>query len=133
MPSDLFTVADSDPAFVYRWVNQRTENVLRRRGQGFEVVTGEAELPQGLLKVQSTENPTGGTVRQRGDLILMRCPRAVYEEKVLKPRRLAQERQSVTFDTIIQQTNEDIQRRMRAAGLKGDAIRKDMVFREDVE
>jgi hypothetical protein len=130
---DRFFVADKDPEYMYRWCNERERVMLERIDQGFEVVSGGSELPPELRAVQSTENPTGGNIRKRGDVILMRCKRDVYEEKVLKPKREMRKRQEVSFDTAVEQANEQAQRLMRNAGLRGESVRKHMVFREDVE
>ena len=63
---DRLFIRDKDPEYYYRWCNQRDLNMLTRVDQGFEVVKGaNEELPPELRDLQSTQNPGGGSVRQR--------------------------------------------------------------------
>ena len=126
---DRFFVKEKDPNFVYRWCNEKDRVMFERQFQGYEVVTGPAELPP-LLGGQSSENPTGGTVRRRGDLILMRIPRDAFEEKIRKPIREARERQEASVDTMIYEANEAAKRQLRTAGYDGQQLRARMVFND---
>jgi len=133
-PRDRFFVSDKDPDYVYRWCNEKERVMLERIDQGFEVAKGkEVELPVELRPLQTTETPTAGTVRRRGDVILMRCRRDVFEARVLKPREAQRERQKMTVDTMIHQANEHAQRDLRKAGYRDDQVRKRMMFSEDSE
>jgi len=49
-----------------------------------------------------------------------------FEERVATPKREARERQKASFDTMVAQNNENAQRLMRAAGLKG--VPKQVVY-----
>ena len=129
-PDRLF-VSDKDPEFYYRWINQRDMNVMAARMDGYEPVIGEdpmmklIPLPTG----QSTENPSGGVARQRGDLILMRVRKDRHEEIIGARDREARERQGASLDTMIQQANDNARKMLHERGQKN--IPAQMVFRDE--
>jgi hypothetical protein len=126
---DQFVVRDPDPDFRYRWCNERDRSMLQKLNVGWEVDrTGKSELPSLLPTGQEVEAPAGGTIRKRGDLVLMRIPKAVYEERVEKPRRQAAERQNVSVDTMVRQADEAAKKALRQAGYKESQIRESHVF-----
>jgi hypothetical protein len=103
--------------------------MLQKMNVGWEVdKEGKDELPNLLPAGQAVENPAGGTIRKRGDLILMRIPRDVYEERVEKPRRQAAERQNVSIDTMVRQADEQAKKALRRAGYRDSQIRESHVF-----
>jgi len=129
---DRLFVREKDPNYYYRWCNERDLVMLQRVDQGFEVVKGANDaLPPELRDLQSTETPGGGDVRRRGDVILMRIRRDLYEENILRPKKEAAERQNATFDTMIQQADEQARRALRDHGVKGETLRRPLVFRDD--
>jgi hypothetical protein len=128
-PYDQFVVRDADPNFRYRWCNERDRAMLQKMNVGWEVdKEGKDELPNLLPKGQEVENPAGGTIRKRGDLVLMRIPKAVYEERVEKPRRQAAERQNVSVDTMVRQADDAAKKALRRAGYRDSQIRDAHVF-----
>jgi len=128
-PYDQFVVRDANPDFRYRWCNERDRAMLQKMNVGWEVdKAGKNELPDLLPAGQSVENPAGGTIRKRGDLILMRIPKAVYEERVEKPRRQAAERQNVSIDTMVRQADDAAKKALKRAGYRDSQIRESHVF-----
>ena len=131
-PRDIFFVSDKDPNFVYYWANRADRNLIQMLGDGAEIVRGAPEIPREVLDSlrsvtgQSTETPVSSEVRTRGDLILVRWPKDVYEERIAKPERLARERQRASLDTIVEQANE--QTRARLAQARQSNIRARHVF-----
>jgi hypothetical protein len=126
---DQFVVRDPDPNYRYRWCNERDRAMLQKMNVGWEVdKDGKDELPNLLPAGQAVENPAGGTIRKRGDLILMKIPRDVYEERVEKPRRQAAERQNVSIDTMVRQADEQAKKALRRAGYRDSQIRESHVF-----
>jgi len=130
---DQFTVHGADANYKYRWCNTRDRAMLAKRNVGWEVDrTAPDDLPPEIARQgQATENVGGGTTRMRGDLILMRIPKAVHEERVEKPRRAAAERQGVSLDTMVQQADENAKRSLKAKGYKPESIRSRHVFLEE--
>ena len=126
---DQFTVKDPDPNFRYRWCNERDRAMLQKLNVGWEVDrSGKDEMPNLLPAGQQVENPAGGNIRKRGDLILMKISKDVYEERVEKPRRQAAERQNVSIDTMVRQADEAAKKALRRAGYKESQIRESHVF-----
>jgi len=130
--TDRFAVKDADPNYRYRWCNTRERTMLGKLDVGWEIVKGPSELPPEVASAlgQSTEAPAGGTTRTRGDLILMRIHKDLYEERVEKPRRAAAERQGVSLDTMVQQANEQAKRALKDKGYKDSQIRDALVFQD---
>jgi hypothetical protein len=127
---DRFFVADKDPNFAYRWVNQNERTMLQRRFDGWTNVPPKDEsVPAEIAAMgQSIANPAGGTVQQRGDVILMRMPREHFERRIRKPKERARERQAASVDTMVQKANEDARKALRAQGYKDSSIRDNHVF-----
>jgi hypothetical protein len=126
---DQFVVRDPDPDYRYRWCNERDRAMLQKMNVGWEVDReGKDELPNLLPKGQEVEAPAGGTIRKRGDLVLMRIPKAVDEERVERPRRQAAERQNVSIDTMVRQADDAAKKALRRAGYKDGQIRDAHVF-----
>lgn len=129
-PDRLF-VSDKDPDYYYRWMNQRDMNIMSAQMDGYQPVIGEdpmmklIPLPTG----QSTENPSGGVVRQRGDLILMRIRKEAHEEIIGARDREARERQSASLDTMVHQANDNARKALHERGQKN--IPAQMVFRDE--
>jgi hypothetical protein len=128
-PYDQFVVRDPNPEFRYRWCNERDRAMLQKMNVGWEVdKEGKNELPSLLPKGQEVESPAGGTIRKRGDLVLMRIPKSLYEERVEKPRRQAAERQNVSIDTMVRQADDAAKKALKRAGYRDSQIRESHVF-----
>lgn len=130
VPRDLFDVPNQDPDYKYRWVNSKDTHMLRQIHNGWEVVQQPQDLDPAVAAAlgQVTGNPTGGTTVARGDLILMRMRREAFEANIAGPKREARERQNASFDTMVEQTNENTQRALRNAGMRPDQIPKEVVY-----
>ena len=111
-PRDMFFVPDRDPNFEYYWANRADRNMIVMLGDGWEVVRGAPELPNYTtaplkeITGQETETPVGLEVRTRGDLILLRMQKDVYDARVRRPEVLARERQQCSLDTIVERAND---------------------------
>lgn len=129
---DRFHVPDKDENFVYRWVNERDRRMIEAEYLGWESVKDPAPpVPAGTLPAgQVGETPTG-TVRKRGDLILMRMPKEQWEQTIGADKKEARERQEATVDTMVEDANEGAQRRLRDLGYRN--VPKRLVFREDAD
>lgn len=125
---DQFYVGDKDPNYVYRFLNTAERNMIGKKWDGWEIVTGPPENPVSVVG-QSTETPSGGVTRQRGDLILARMPVAEFDKKIAGPRQQARERQQHQLDTMVDDSNERARSAARSAGISN--IPRQMVFRED--
>jgi len=129
---DIFYVPDKDPNYAYRWANRADRNMIQLLGEGWEVVRGKPELPYSTSAAlaattgQSSETPVSEEVRTRGDLILVRMPRDLHEDRVVGPIRRAQERQRVSLDTLVEQAND--QARSALARARQSNIRGRHVF-----
>lgn len=129
---DPFFVPDKDPAFEYYWANAAERNMVEFMHQGWEVVKGAPELPPSVrsaisgLTGQSTEVPVTEEVRRRGDLILMRIPKDLYEQRVAGPVKRALERQRSSLDTLVEQANEQARKALAQANQR--TIRQRHVF-----
>jgi hypothetical protein len=100
--NDQFEVKDKDPAFVYRWCNADDRAMLRHKGNGYEPVMGDPELPTQTAPVEGA-----GVLRRRGtDLILCRIPREVHERTIEARRRELRAQHSNAVDSAIDQANE---------------------------
>jgi hypothetical protein len=127
-------VSDKDPNHVYRWCNTHERAMNLRRYQGWETAfTKDAVPPEIAAQGQSTAAPAGGTTITRGDLILMRMPKELHEERIVRPIRERRERQNITLDTMVQQANEEAQRALRAAGYDKAQIRDAHVFQSTAD
>jgi hypothetical protein len=123
-PRDMFFVPDKDPNFEYYWANQADRNMIQMTGDGWEVVRGASELP-GLaldplrqITGQENETPVASEVRRRGDLILMRMPKDLYDERVRQPEIAARERQQCSLDTLVERANESSRAALQRANQK---------------
>ena len=79
---DRLYVSDKDPDYYYRWCNQQDANMMELQLLGFRGVEGEDPLLRSFTPVapgQSSDVP-GGAVRRRGDLVLMRVRKEVFEQ-----------------------------------------------------
>jgi hypothetical protein len=129
---DRLFVPDKDANFVYRWMNERDRRMTEVEYYGWESVKDPGPpLPAGTLPAgQVSETPTG-TVRKRGDLILMRMPKEQWEKTVKAEKDAARERQEDTVDTMVADANEGAQRRLRELGYRN--VPKRLVFREEAD
>jgi hypothetical protein len=126
---DRFEVFGEDPEYKYRWVNNRDMIMMNRVYEGWEPCHAtDLKLPESLQKVfgQSTAAPAGGSLVQRGDLTLMRMRKEAFEERIAAPKRQARERQKASFDTMVEQANDNARRQARNAGLRN--VPENMVF-----
>lgn len=129
---DLFYVSDKDPNFVYFWANRADRNMVQMIGDGWEPVRGAPEIPRevlntlGKLTGQSNDTPVTDELRTRGDLILVRMPREVYDEKIARPEREAIARQRGSLDTLVERAND--QARAQLARARQNNIRARHVF-----
>lgn len=78
---DLLTVAEQDPNYVYRWVNDKEGRLKKFKRGGYEVVTSDNEVGQSTVdrgsKLGSAiTKSVGGAVTA----VLMRIPREWYDE-----------------------------------------------------
>lgn len=127
---DRFYVANKDPNFAYRWCNVNERAMNLRRFEGWTPAPDDGTVPPEISAMgQQISNPAGGTVQQRGDVMLMRMPRDRFDRKVRKKKAEARERQAATVDTLIQQANEDVKARLRQHyGDGGSHVRAQHVF-----
>lgn len=128
---DRLYVSDKDPEFYYHWFNRNDMNMMQAQMDGYSAVLGEdpAAVIPGLLPAgQSTENPTGGVVRMRGDLVLMKIRKEAYERTVGAREHEARERQSASLDTMVLQANENARKQLKERGQK--QVPSSMVFRD---
>lgn len=126
--NDRFYVPDRDPEYHYRWCNNRDHNVMVRIHEGWETVQQPDKLLVAVQNAvgQSSGTPAGGATVSRGDLVLMRMRREDFEQKIALPKRLARERQKASFDTMVEQVNDNTQRALRQAGLR--EVPKEVVY-----
>jgi hypothetical protein len=80
-PRDVLTVADKDPNYVYRWVNDTVGRIDRYLAGGYEFVQQAGEIGQKTVDRASrlgsvVTRSVGGTVTG----VLMRIPREWYDE-----------------------------------------------------
>lgn len=131
---DRFFIPDADPNYVYRWSHPHERVMNEREYQGWEVVLDPPKAgtpPPVLPPGQATETPGGGIRRQRGEMICLRIPRPVWEERIRAPKQKAREEQAASIDTMVAEANEYAKRQVRQR--TGQAPTRDLVFREDVD
>jgi len=80
-PRDILTVANKDPNFVYRWVNDVAGRIQKFKEGGYEVVTqdlevGQAAVDRGSKLGSAITKSVGGQVTA----VLMRIPKEWYDE-----------------------------------------------------
>ncbi len=78
---DILAVANQDPNYVYRWVNDKDGRVQRLLERGYEVVNqdvevGQAKVDRGTTVGTVVTKAVGGGVTA----VLMRIPREYYDE-----------------------------------------------------
>jgi hypothetical protein len=132
-PYDEFFVADKNPEYIYKWCNTRERVMNRRIHQGYEVEPTPEQIPEAMKALNPALAEQNGTLRRRGDLVLMRIKKDVHARNVAGPIRQASERQMVALDTAIAQANENAQRQLRAAGYNNAQLRSSMVFTDSPE
>lgn len=80
-PRNLLTVANKDPNYVYRWVNDTPGRIAMFKDGGYEVVTDDNEIGQSTVDRGSrlgsaiTKSVGGLTTA-----VLMRIPKEWYDE-----------------------------------------------------
>lgn len=120
--TDRFRVLNEDPNYKYRWCNNKDLVMMSRIHEGWEPVHGDAaeKLPEAIAKALGQVSPTpgGGSLTQRGDLVLMRMSREAFEANIAGPKREARKRAAATFDTMVQAANENAVRQAKAAGVR---------------
>jgi hypothetical protein len=131
-PHDIFYVPDMDPEFEYHWMNRADRNVVIALNEGWEVVTGAPEIPDAVrLKLQGItgqSKESGGLdqIRTRGDLVLMRMKKDLFETRVAGPDRARLARHSSSLDTMVEQANDSI--RASLSKSRQQNIRQRQVF-----
>ena len=80
-PRNIMTVADKDPNYVYRWVNDTPGRIERFKEGGYEVVTGNNEVgtktvDRGSKLGSAITKSVGGQLTA----VLMRIPKEWYDE-----------------------------------------------------
>lgn len=86
---DTLTVADQEPGFVYRWVNDVEDRVNKFKLAGYDVVNtpttvGDTKVEDGLDKTSSiVEKAVGGKTKA----VLMRIPEEWYDEDQAKKQK----------------------------------------------
>lgn len=80
-PRNIMTVADKDPNYVYRWVNDVSGRIQRFQEGGYEIVTGSNEVgdntvDRGSRLGSAITKSVGGLVTA----VLMRIPKEWYDE-----------------------------------------------------
>jgi hypothetical protein len=136
-PDRLF-VPDKDPEFEYRWMNcsagpQGDQNMYMAQYDGWEPAPMDDKLiPPGILTAsqQQISSPGGGTAHRRGDLVLYRMRKEMFDKTIRADADEARKRGDVTLDTMVMQAQENAARALRARGQK--RIPGNLVFREDV-
>ena len=129
---DKFLVTKKDPNYQYRWINKNLDHhVSEKLSEGWEPVRG-SDLPEDLRneilgKVgQSTTKPAGGPLHMRGDLVLMRMPKELFEENVKRPIEQNRARQQASIDTLVTRANDHVRTELRRANQR--EIRERHVF-----
>jgi len=78
---DILTVANMDPNYVYRWVNDKDGRITKFKEGGYEVVTSDTEVGQDAVdrgsKLGSAITKSVGGMTTA---VLMRIPREWYDE-----------------------------------------------------
>jgi hypothetical protein len=132
--NDRFHVPAADPAYRYRWCNNRDVCMMTRISEGWETVQQPPTALEAAVSNavgQTGAAPAGGSTISRGDVVLMRMRREDFEKNIALPKRLARERQVASFDTMVAQVNENTQRALRQAGLR--EIPKEIVYQTSDE
>jgi hypothetical protein len=137
-PDRLF-VPDKDPAYVYRWINASQgphgdQNLYMTQWEGWEPAPMDpTKLPPGVLAAvgQEVSAPGGGTIHRRGDLVLYRMKREVWERTIHAETEENRKRQETTLDTMVLQAQENAARALRSRGQT--RIPSNLVFRENIE
>lgn len=78
---DILAVANQDPNYVYRWVNDTPGRIQRLMERGYEIVTDHVEVGQSTVDRGSQLG--GAVTKQVGQGVtgvLMRIPREYHEE-----------------------------------------------------
>lgn len=80
-PRDILTVANKDPNYVYRWVNDTPGRLEKFKDAGYEVVTqdhevGSKAVDRGSKLGSAITKSVGGQITA----VLMRIPREWYDE-----------------------------------------------------
>ena len=129
---DKFLVMDKDPNYQYRWINKNLDHhVSEKLSDGWEPVRG-SDLPQDLRNEimgkigQSTTTPAGGPLHMRGDLVLMRMKKDLFEERVARPIEQNRARQQASVDTLVSRANDHVKTQLRRANQR--EIRERHVF-----
>src|SRR5262245_17081164 len=136
-PDRLF-VPDKDPDYVYHWMNaasgpQGDQNLYMATWEGWEPAPMDPDkLPPAVLNAtqQQISQAGGGTGHRRGDLVLYRMRREVWEKTVHASTQENLRRQQTTLDTMVLQAQENAARALRERGQSN--IPKNLVFSEDV-
>src|SRR5262245_24901453 len=94
---DEFFVSDKDPDYVYKWVNSRERVVQQRARQGYEIETRPEDIPEALRLLNPVDpNAPQSVVRRRGDLVLMKIRRDLWERNVRGPITAMKERHRIS-------------------------------------
>lgn len=129
MQHDEFFVPDKDPGYVYKWCNSRERVMMQRSRQGYEVVTEPEKLPEAIRLVNPLpEGTPTSLVRRRGDLVLMKIRRDLWERNVQGPIEDMKSRHRITAEEMVAQVNDQTRRLMKKAGIPESAIPRTMVF-----
>lgn len=78
---DKLAVANQDPNYVYRWVNDVPGRIEQLKERGYEVVTQNVEVGQSTVD-RGTNTGSGRSIQVGGGVtgVLMRIPREYYQE-----------------------------------------------------
>lgn len=96
-----------DPERHYRWVRTDANNssVTRHKVLGYELETKEGDV-----KTKATPDNRGDSAITIGDLVLMSCPKEVYDDRVRRKFTMREE--------ILNSTAAETERRAKEKGVK---------------
>ena len=128
---DEFYVADKESGYVYKWSNSREREMMKKLRKGYEVVETPEAIPDVVRALNPSMQGPATTVRQRGDLVLMRIRQDLWEKNVAGPIRLQRQRQKGALGDAVQRATETQARQLREKNMKVPAT--PMVFETDPE
>lgn len=94
-----------DPSFNYRWVKDEPQRIARHKMKGYVVVSQD----EGVRTMIELDQASDGVVRI-GDTILMKCPRARYEER--------QRQNDLLTNARLQTNDQEVRRRAAKHGVR---------------
>jgi hypothetical protein len=131
---DEFFVPNKDPNYVYHWANTRERVQLLKARQGYEIVQEPEEVPEAIrLLNPPIDGAASSTVRRRGDVVLMKIRKDLWERNVNGPVAAAKARSHVSAEQMVGAANDAARRALRARGIPEAQIPSNMVYLDKSE